>query len=72
MGYKPVNRRNCHIPKFDFRERPELVSDQYDKEFFRFCIPGLVRSMTLGISLCEQVGLLDAVLRKSMANVLQW
>ena len=37
--------------------------------FSGFASLGLVLSMTLGISLCEQVGLVDSLLKKSMANV---
>lgn len=37
--------------------------------FSGFASLGLVMSMTLGISLCEQVGLVDSVLKKCMSNV---
>lgn len=37
--------------------------------FSGFASLGLVMSMTLGISLCEQVGLVDSLLKKSMGNV---
>ena len=39
------------------------------KNFVGFASLGLVLTMTVGINLCEQVGLVDALLRKSTGGV---
>ena len=65
----PSTGETVRVQNFFSQAGLEWILKNMTTNFSGFASLGLVLTMTLGISLCEQVGLVDAVLKKSMGNV---
>ncbi len=65
----PATGEEVVVQNFFSQAGLEWILKNMTTNFSGFASLGLVLTMTLGISLCEQVGLVDSLLKKSMANV---
>lgn len=71
LGVQAINPATGDVvaaKNFFSREGLEWILTTMVTNFSGFASLGLVLTMSLGINLCEQVGLVDAVLRKTMSN----
>ncbi len=65
----PSTNELVQINNFFSKEGLTWILTTMTSNFSGFASLGLVLTMTLGISLCEQVGLVDSLLKKSMRGV---
>lgn len=65
----PSNEELVTVNNFLSKEGLTWFLSNMTTNFSGFASLGLVLSMTMGISVCEQVGLVDSILKKSVRNV---
>lgn len=65
----PATGKMVTVRNFFSQEGLTWILTNFVKNFVGFASLGLVLTMTVGINLCEQVGLVDALLRKSTGGV---
>lgn len=65
----PATGKMVTVRNFFSQEGLNWILTNFVKNFVGFASLGLVLTMTVGINLCEQVGLVDALLRKSTGGV---
>ncbi|MBO5493030.1 MAG: AbgT family transporter [Pyramidobacter sp.] len=65
----PATGKVVTVRNFFSQEGLNWLLTSFVKNFSGFASLGLVLTMTVGINLCEQVGLVDALLRKSTGGV---
>ena len=65
----PANQEEIVVNNFLSRNGLTWLLEEMTTNFSHFASLGLVLCMTLGISLCEQVGLIESILKSSVNNI---